>query len=301
MLSRARAFFAKRNILEVDCPALTQNSPVDKHIDIMAVSLNNGEKRYLHSSPEYGMKRLLAAGSGDIYQLSHVFREGEFGSLHNPEFMMAEWYRLEIPFETFIKETLDFIHLFLGQLPEESFTYREIFKKHTSLDYVLATKEDLIHCAHAHQIHFASDLKTLDEETLIQLLLGSVVEPQLGKDCLTIITDFPGKQAALSKTKKKGDEEVAMRFEVYFRGIELANGYHELSDPIEQRRRQIEANQKRVESGKSHLPIDEYLIAALSSGFPDCCGVAVGFDRLMMLRQNECCLASILPFSWDKA
>lgn len=297
MLKEARRFFAERSILEVDCPALTQYAPVDEHIDIMSLSPHRGEKRYLHSSPEYGMKRLLAEGSGDIYQLSHVFRDGEFGALHNPEFMMAEWYRTSLSFAEMVQETISFIQLFLGELPTQQCSYKELFARYTGLDSSYASKEELVAYLQRRNLHLASHPEGWDRDALLALILGSLIEPQLGRDSLFIITDFPKTQAALAQIKG----EVAMRFEIYHQGIELANGYHELGDAKEQLRRQLLANQKRTESGKSELPIDHYLIEALDKGFPDCCGVAVGFDRLMMLRHNEKRLAPILPFPWDKA
>lgn len=301
MLARARSFFAALSILEVDCPALTQKSSIDEHIDVMTVHLTSGEKRYLHTSPEYGMKRLLAAGSGDIYQMSHVFREGECGGLHNPEFMMTEWYRIGMSLEPFIEETLDFIRLFLNTLPSQTLSYRDALKMHTGIDYLQADNHDLLQFLHKQEIIFASDPSHFDRDTLLQLILNTAVEPHLGQNILSVITDFPASQAALARVKQKGDEEVAERFEIYYKGIELANGYHELADAKEQKRRQMQANQKRMQSGKKELPIDDYLITALEKGFPDCCGVAVGFDRLMMLRHQKSSLAHILPFAWTNA
>ncbi len=294
MLAHVRAFFAQREVVEVDCPALTKNAPVDEHTDVMSVSVASGEKRYLHTSPEYGMKRLLAAGCGDIYQMSHVFREGESGHLHNPEFMMVEWYRLGMPFEHFIEETLNFLRLFLKDLPAQCQSYRELLKAHTGIDYLKANKEDLLEVLNSRQIKLSSEW---DFDGLLQLILSTFIEPSLGEHSLFVITDFPASQAALSQVKNG----VAERFEVYHKGIELANGYHELADAEEQRKRFIDANAKRIRNGKNPLPIDDYLIDALAQGFPDCCGVAAGFDRLFMLMQKEKTVEAVLPFSWNNA
>lgn len=294
MLASARAFFTARDITEVDCPALTQKAPVDEHIDVMSVSLFSGEKRYLHTSPEYGMKRLLSAGSGDIYQLSHVFREGEYGPFHNPEFTMAEWYRLNIPFDHFIDETIDFIRLFLGDLKIERQSYRELLKSHTGIDYLYAKKEDLLDYLKTHQVGLSAEWNF---DSLLQLILNRFIEPSLGENSLFVLTDFPASQAALARIKG----EIAERFEIYHQGIELANGYHELADSEEQRKRFISSNEKRIQNGKNPLPIDDYLLDALSQGFPDCCGVAVGFDRLLMLKHLENNVAAVLPFPWDIA
>lgn len=297
-LEQVRTFFKQRNILEVDCPALSLAAPIDPHIDVMHIPLQTGELAYLHTSPEYGMKRLLAEGIGDIYQMTHVFRDGEWGALHNPEFTMIEWYRVGAPFETLIEETLHLIQLFLPTLPTTTLSYREALKQHTQIDYVTTSHEALVEATRTLIPHLPADLDTWDRDTLLNSLMSFVVEPHLGQGELTIIKDFPSSQAALAQTKILTDEEVAERFEVYARGIELANGYHELICPKEQRRRLESNNGIRAKMGKPPLPLDENLIAALEQGLPDCCGVAVGFDRLMLLRHNGATLSEILPFAW---
>jgi elongation factor P--(R)-beta-lysine ligase len=301
MLANARSFFKERGVLEVDCPALSQASSIDLHIDVMPVLLNDGKKGYLHTSPEYGMKRLLALGMGDIYQLSHVFRQGEIGPLHNPEFTMVEWYRKELTFFPFIEETLDFIRLFLKDLPASWISYKEAFKKYCGIDYQTADMHALFTLAEENEIHLPPEAKNWDKDTLLQLLLSFLIEPHLGKEELSVLYHFPASQAALSQTLIKDNEPIAERFEVYYKGIELANGYHELTDPIEQRRRLIESNQKRTAQGKEPLPLDENFIEALASGLPDCCGVAVGFDRLMLLKHEKESLQEVLPLPWPVA
>lgn len=301
MFSRVRAFFSQKDILEVDCPALSKSAAIDAHIDVMSVALKDGENGYLHTSPEYGMKRLLALHLGDIYQMSHVFRDGELGPQHNPEFTMVEWYRLNAQFEEFIQETLAFIRLFLNDLPSYSLTYRKALQKHANIDYLSATSQEMIACAKVNALHIPENAQDWDKDTLLQFLMSFVVEPHLGQDSLCVLTDYPASQAALSQTKTKGEEPVAERFEIYFKGIELANGYHELTDPVEQRRRLHQSNAERVLLGKSPLPIDENFLNALDEGLPDSCGVAVGFDRLMMLRHHKKEIHEILPFSWKDA
>ncbi|MBY0530097.1 MAG: EF-P lysine aminoacylase GenX [Rhabdochlamydiaceae bacterium] len=299
LFKAARTFFSDRNILEVDCPALSQAAPIDLHIDIMEVSVASNQIGYLHSSPEYGMKRLLADGSGDIYQMSHVFRKGEIGPLHNPEFTMVEWYRLHFSFEQMIEETLSFIRLFLGDLPASRLSYRETFKRYLNIDSAQATPSELL--ALAHSLDLPPSAASWDKDTLLQLLMSFLIEPRLGENELFVLTDFPASQAALSKTIQKGTESVACRFEVYFRGIELANGYHELTDPQEQRLRLEASNNARQSAGKADLKIDEHFLNALEKGLPDCCGVAVGFDRLMLLRQKKAHLNDVLAFTWENA
>jgi len=290
-------FFAQRNILEVDTPLLSSTAPVDEHIDVFHVVLPDEKFGYLHTSPEYAMKRLIAQGIGDIYQLSHVFREGEIGDRHNPEFTMAEWYRMEMPYETFIEETLDFIRCFLGHLPSEYVSYREAFQRHTGIDYLYAAQSDLFACAKKHGVALSDDAENWDRSTLLHLLLSFVVEPHLGKDKLTVLLDYPASEAALAKTKYKDDEPIAERFEIYYQAVELANGYHELTDSKEQLKRFEEANRFRLANGKLALPIDHKFLDAMRE-MPDCCGVAVGFDRLMLLRHKAPSLATVLPFVW---
>lgn len=267
MLAKARAFFASREILEVDVPVLSQQASVDAHIDLIQATCC-GKRCFLHSSPEYGMKKLLSLNHGelgDIYQLSHVFREEELGEWHHPEFMMAEWYRIGITFEEMIEETLAFVSLFLDvDSGFDLFSYKSLFKA-----------------------DFPDSLEERDR------IFAFDIEPQLGEHRLAVVKDFPPEQAALSQISGG----VAERFEVFYRGVELANGYHELLNAHEQKKRLDSANQMRVELGKESYPVDRSFIEALENGIPDCCGVAVGFDRLMMLRHNVEKIDDILPLS----
>jgi len=250
---------------------LYRGACIDTHIDLISATCC-GCQGYLHSSPEYGMKRLLSEEMGDIYQLSHVFRDGELGERHHPEFTMVEWYRMGVSFEAMIQETLDFVRLFLAVTTSEEFTYREIFEAFTG--------------------HSPEEIEDHDAA------LAFTIEPQLGKEKLTVIKDFPPEKAALAKTRWNGKEFVAERFEIYYQGIELANGYHELTDPMEQRRRLEASNAERQRLGKSQYPLDEQFLKSLEKGIGDCCGVAVGFDRLMMIRHQVKDIREVLPFTW---
>ena len=221
------------------------------------------------------MKKLLSEGLGDIYQLGHVFRKDEVGRLHRIEFMMIEWYRVETTLSSFLEENLALLSLFLGNQPYEILTYREAFKKHLGIAWD-DPKEKLLSKAKDLEIHDPSDL--------INILWGCLIEPKLGIEKITIITHYPKDQAALAQTKIVNGEEVAERFEFYFNGIELGNGYHELTDPVEQKKRLIAANKERITLGKESLPLDPEFIQALEKGIPDCYGIALGFDRLLMLK-----------------
>lgn len=298
MFQAIRHFFAERGVIETDCPLISSSASVDAHIDLIPIRDVHNCERYLHSSPEYGMKRLLSEGIGDIYQLAHVFRQGEYGQRHNPEFMMAEWYRLGMPFEEMIEETLDFIRLFVGPLPGAVISYREAIKKYTGIDYVNASVEEISELL-GDKVYKGAENEGKD--ALLNILLPLYVEPQLGQGELTALAYYPATQAALAKTQNIDGEAVAERFEVYFKGVELANGYHELADAKEQRQRLIEANQARVKMGKRELPIDERFLKALDKGLPECCGVAVGVDRLMLLRHAKSSLKEVIPFDWEQA
>lgn len=287
MLAQSRLFFAQRGVIEVDCPILSNAASVDAHIDLITTTNNE----FLHSSPEYGMKRLLSDGIGDIYQLSHVFRAGEKGKKHNPEFMMAEWYRIGFTFDQLIEETLDFVRLFLGIPMSSRITYRQAFEKYVGLDYVKSNDHELRTVLKDLGVEHHGEEQ--DKEELLNQILAIAIEPHLGKEELCILSHYPASQAALAKTCLLNNELVAERFEIYYKGLELANGYHELADPHEQRLRLLEANQQRKTLGKQELPIDELFLAALEKGLPDSCGVAVGFDRLMMLRHNKSNIADV--------
>lgn len=301
MLGAARRFFAERQILEVDCPILSVRASIDAHIDLIPALYNGQQTCYLHSSPEFGMKRLLAEGIGDCYQLSHVFRDGEHSVKHNPEFTMAEWYRLGFSLEEMIEETIDFVRLFVGPLPYTLISYRDLFLRETGIDYCAASEQELFSYIQQQNLPFYPSILEEGKDALLNLILGSKIEPQLGQDHLCVLAYYPASQAALARKRWHGSEQVAERFEVYYKGIELANGYHELADAAEQRQRFIESNQMRQALGKQTLPIDEHFLKALEKGLPDCSGVAVGFDRLMMLRHPQLKLADVLAWGWLEA
>lgn len=297
LFSEVRRFFRERDVLEVDCPIISRGASIDAHIDLIPV-LCDFETCYLHSSPEYGMKRLIVEGIGDIYQLSHVFRLGEVGIRHNPEFTMAEWYRMGFSFEQMYEETLEFVRLFLGNLPSTIISYREAFQRYAGFDYLHASEKEIWDQLQKHQIATYKGIEEEGKDALLNLLVGTVIEPHLGvNNTLCVLIHYPASQAALAKTLWKGEEHVAERFEIYYNGIELANGYHELSDPQEQRKRFHESNELRLKLGKLTLPIDELFLKSLEKGLPDCSGVAVGFDRLMMLRHHTD-LENVIPFPW---
>jgi len=283
MLRLARDFFTKRGLIETDVGALVKCPPNDSNIDCIAT---DQDQNYLHTSPEYAMKRLLSIGVGDCYFLGHVYRKNEQGHLHSPEFTMAEWYRVGFSFEKMIEETCDFISLFLGDLPVEVISYRKAFSDFAGINYSTTSLHELQKMTQS----------TWDRQTCLTYLLSHVIEPKLGKSRLTVLTDYPPDEAALACTKQKDGELVAERFEIYHEGVELCNGYHELNDAIELRRRFEKKNEERQKENKEPYPIDEPFLASLKT-LPDCCGVALGFDRVLMLKQKSKSIQDVLPLA----
>lgn len=281
MLSSARAFFAKRGVLEIDCGALLRYPPIDSHID--CISTDQG---FLHTSPEYALKKLLSQGIGDCYFLGHVYRKEETGKLHNPEFTMVEWYRLNFSLEQMIQETADFLALFVGEKPIRLLPYAKAFEQYLQIDYRAVSLQTL------HNLTQSS----WDRSTCIHYLLTHKIEPFLGRGEFTVLCDFPPYEAALACVIEKQGQRVAERFEFYCEGIELTNGYHELADAKELKKRFETINSERIIEGKSPYPIDESFLQSLSQ-LPDCCGVALGFDRAMMLRHGLSSIEPVIPYA----
>lgn len=298
--ARVRDYFAKKNVLEVDCPSLVRCPPIDNNIDVMEVFYSESEMGYLHTSPEYAMKRLISYGMKDIYHIGHVFRKGDLGSKHSPEFTMIEWYRIGVDYRSFILETCDLIHLFLGELPISFLSYREAFRKFAGIDPFTATKERCIQEIQKRKIDASFSLEEEELDTLLHLLLSHTIEDHLGQEELTVLFEFPSSQASLARTFTKEGAKVAERFEIYFQGVELANGFHELADGEELRKRFENENVRRVDSGKKPYPIDEKFLDSLKN-LPDSCGVSVGFDRLMMLKHQKTSIHEVIPLSISSA
>ena len=310
LLERIRAFFSERGVLEVETPILSTAAVTDPMLASLATRYTGprfprGQAFYLHTSPEFPMKRLLAAGSGSIFQVCKVFRDGEAGRLHNPEFTMLEWYRVGFDHHRLMDETGELVRQLLApylslETPER-LSYRETFRRHAGLDPHTATSTDFATVAKAHKIGVPPELLTQNDLAVWRdLLLTHVVEPMLGQGRLTFIYDYPAAQASLARIQP-GDPPVAARFELYLNGIELANGFHELADAEEQRTRFERQLHTRAASGQPLVPMDERLLAALAQGLPDCAGVALGFDRLVMLAAGAHTIAEVLAFPVDRA
>ena len=303
MLSAARDFFARRGILEVETPILSAAAVSDPQLESLATRIAGvAHEFYLQTSPEYAMKRLLAAGSGDIYQICKVFRDAERGRWHNPEFTMIEWYRLRMDEVALMGEVEALVASLLEPQrhlkPAERLSYCAALQRHAGVDAFESSDQELNAAAKAHGIVCDAEL---NRDATLDLLMGLIVGPKLGHDerpCF--ICDYPASQAALARVKP-GLPAVAARFELYLDGVELANGFHELQDAAEQRARFKQDLRVRAERGLPRRPLDERLLAALQAGLPECAGVALGFDRLVALALRAAALAGAMAFTLENA
>lgn len=304
MLQKIRQFFVERDVLEVDTPALGHATVTDQHLYSFETQLNHPSKPnattlYLQTSPEFAMKRLLSAGSGAIYQICKSFRNEEVGRFHNPEFTMLEWYRPGFDHEQLMDEIDDLVKLILGTDSAQRITYQNAFQEFLDCDPLMATLGELktLGIQHGYQDLVENER---NKDTLLMLLFSQHVEPFIGQKRPCFVTDFPASQAALAKISAT-NPLVAHRFELYFQGIELANGFNELVDAQEQQVRFEQDNLKRQNNGLAQMPIDQHFLAALQYGLPQCSGVALGVDRLMMLALNCEKIEQVIAFENSRA
>ncbi|MEX3074441.1 elongation factor P--(R)-beta-lysine ligase [Vibrio alginolyticus] len=286
LIASIRQFFSERLVMEVDTPAMSHATVTDIHLhtfqtEFVGPGYADGSKLFFMTSPEFHMKRLLAAGSGCIYQINKAFRNEENGRYHNPEFTMLEWYRVGFDHHQLMDEMDDLLQKVLKCGAAERMTYQQAFIQVLGVCPLEGSMDDLKVVAGQLGLSDIAEPEK-DRDTLLQLLFSVGVENKIGQHVPAFVYDFPASQAALAKINPS-DQRVADRFEVYFKGIELANGFHELDNPKEQLARFEQDNVKRLEMGLAPQPIDYHLIAALESGLPDCAGVALGVDRLIML------------------
>ncbi len=299
ILTEIRRFFSERGVLEVETPAMSQATITDAHLasfqtQFVGPGAADGLTLYLITSPEFHMKRLLAAGSGPIFQMGKSFRNEEAGRHHNPEFTMLEWYRPHYDMYRLMNEVDDLLQQILDCESAESLSYQQAFIRYLDIDPLTASKEKLREVAAKLDLSNIADQED-DRDTLLQLLFAMGVETQIGLEKPAFIYHFPASQASLAEISKE-DHRVAERFEVYFKGMELANGFRELTDSHEQRLRFEQDNRKREAKGMPVLPIDEYLLAALADGMPECAGVAMGVDRLVMLALKAKRISEVIAF-----
>ena len=299
MLRAARDYFAATRALEVETPTLSAAAVTDVHLASVAATAN-GEQRFLHTSPEYAMKRLLAGGCGDVWQICRVYRDGERGSQHNPEFTLIEWYRLGVDHHSLMSDVERLVSAMLPPLGgfdrSERLTYREAMQLHAGVDALLDPAAVLIERLRSAHVDVPDNLQA-DRDACLDLIMSTLVGPRLGHDRLTFIYDYPASQAALARVRG----EIASRFEAYLHGVELANGFHELGDPGEQRARFEHDLYERRRRGLPPMPMDERFLAALAHGLPECSGVALGFDRLVMCAVGAQRIDEVMAFPFERA
>lgn len=300
LLAQIRKFFAKRNVLEVETPVLAAATASDLHIQSWKTENTwgqNSQALYLQTSPEYAMKRLLASGSGAIYQLAKAFRFEERSNRHNPEFTLLEWYQPGYSLSGLMDEVEALLHQVTPLTDFPRFSYREIFQHNLEIDPHQVSTEELERLAIRNINLVAEGLCRTD---YLQLILSQIIEPNMQGNWF--LYDYPEDQAALAQVKTdNAGIKVAQRFELFCSGMEIANGYFELTDPVEQRRRFESDLEKREQSDRALVPIDENLIAALESGLPDCAGVAMGVDRLLMVATGAKSIDEVISFTTDIA
>ena len=313
MLQMTRTFFRDRRVLEVETPLLSAAAVSDPQIESLSTLVAGAGRKFLCPSPEYAMKRLLAAGSGDIYQISKAFRDAERGRWHNPEFTLIEWYRVGFDDAELMDEVETLVRTLLAPArelgPAEHLSYAAALERHAGVDAFSASEQQLREAALRHGIVCAAEL---DRDARLDLLMSLVVGPRLGSERPCFICDYPASQAALARLRPPRTLQgappaaavtapVAARFELYVDGLELANGFHELAEPAEQRSRFNQDLQLRGVRGQIQPPLDESFLTALEAGMPDCAGVALGFDRLVAIALGAPQLADAMAFTIDNA
>ena len=286
-------------MLEVETPLLCSTGVTDPALEPLLVERGNSitSSRYLQTSPEYAMKRLLADGSGPIFQMCKAFRDGEAGARHNPEFSLLEWYRPNFDHHQLLAEVGVLVQACIGPRSMEQHSYRQLFLDTLGLDPFTASTEVL-----QARVRAEVDVGSMagDRDLWLDLLMSHLIEPRLADRGLCFVYDYPASQAALARIVETGSVQVGQRFELYVDGMELANGYCELIDAKEQRTRFEADNARRREYGLAQRPLDENLLAALDSGLPACSGVALGLDRLLMLRTGNDDIRRMLSFDWSR-
>lgn len=303
LLAATRKFFKQHDVLEVETPILSRGGNPDPNIQSFITA--GEDKMYLRTSPEFPLKRLLSAGYGDCYELGKVFRQAESGQHHNPEFTMLEWYRTDWSWRELAVEVLDLIYhlatkvnkLQLLQWPINWLTYQQLFSHSTGLDPFSASRAEFATLAKKHHIHSPDNLQ---RDEWLDFIMSMIIQPSLPKDGITIIHDFPASQAALAKLNPE-NRQTALRFEIYLGQQELANGYQELTNAAELEKRFLGDNQKRKKQNLPVVSLDQHLIAAQTQGLPECAGVALGFDRLLMVLTDCNQIANCISFDSSRA
>ncbi len=303
LMAALRAFFVARGFLEVETPLLCRDSVVDLHLEPFRVEVDSelesglAEYRWLQTSPEFCLKRLVASGAEAIFEVTRAFRRGEIGPLHNPEFTMVEWYRVGDDLWGGIDLLAELAVELLPVDGVERVEYAELFRRGTGMDPFSASDEELSSLAASRGLATAN---RATRDDCLEFLFDACVAPELGVNRPVIVYYYPASQAALARLDP-ADGRRAERFELFYCGVELANGYHELTDASEWRRRADRANRERVARGREAISVESALLAAMEAGLPSCSGVALGFDRLVMTALGKRSLAEVMAFDWSRA
>ncbi|MCF6262743.1 MAG: EF-P lysine aminoacylase GenX [Xanthomonadales bacterium] len=303
LLTATRKFFKQRGVLEVETPILSHSGNPDPNIQSFITAGKN--EMYLRTSPEFPLKRLLAAGYGDCYELGKVFRQEESGQFHNPEFTMLEWYRENYSWQEVAAEVVDLIYFLASKVKQQHIrqwplnwvSYQELFNNVTGLDPFSASPTEFAVLAKKHQLHSPEHLQ---HDEWLDFIMSMIIQPGLPRDGITIVHDFPASQAALAMLNPK-NRETALRFEIYLGQQELANGYQELTNAAELEQRFLGDNQKRKKQNLPAVSLDQHLITAQKQGLPECAGVALGFDRLVMTLTDCQQIANCISFDSSRA
>ena len=301
-----RSFFDQRNFFEVETPTISHDIVVDRYLhpvgvtksDLTGRAGDSDQRLWLQTSPEFGMKRLVAAGAVAIYQICKAYRRDEIGRIHNPEFTMLEWYRAGDDLVTGMDLLAELVETILDTPKTERLSYREAFKKFADIDPFESSIESLQNTVRTASV--TVELEGESRDDYLNVILSEIVEPNLGVGAPTIIYDWPASQAALAMVRDD-EHSVAERFEIYVNGVELANGYHELLEARELSRRNSINNQMRVKDGNQLLPEGSRLLDAMRKGIPQCAGVALGVDRLVMLALGAKSVSEVMAFTIDNA
>lgn len=297
IMSAIRNFFQSRGYLEVETPVMAQFGVTDVYLSNIKATFR-GKAYCLQTSPEYHMKRLLAAGSGAIFQLARVFRDDELGRWHNPEFTLLEWYQLGIDHHALMDEMDALLQTVLGTPPLVRKTYQHVFQAACDIDPLNSSIDELKTCLMRFDLANVFSPNEQDRDQYLFLLMSHVVEPFLAQEPAPVaVFDFPESQAALAKVSNGAAE----RFEIYYKGVELANGFHELTEPELQAQRFKQDRTIRQQRGLEDSLADEYLLQALEHGLPACSGVALGVDRLLALVLEQKSIAGCMTFDFGRA
>jgi lysyl-tRNA synthetase class 2 len=300
LLQKIRAFFATRNVLEVETPLLCQATGTDPNLEFFSTQYQAGPQSqtyYLQTSPEFCMKRLLAAGSGSIYQISKAFRNNESGRYHSPEFSLLEWYRLDFDLQQLMAEVADLLKYLLAPLKfeVESISYVDVFNRHTGLDPLNFSFEAYSQCARNNNLNDAEKICAENHPMWLDFLFSFLIQPHLGKQSVCMVFDYPACQSSLARAKPE-DQRLVERVEVFVNGIELGNGYFELSNPVEQKKRFDFEQKLRKKKDLPEANIDRHFLNAIEHGLPDCSGIAIGLDRLLMIMTESKTIDKVITF-----